>query len=133
MQADAQSLPFPENTFDIVTVGYGLRNLERWEAGLSEMQRVAKPGARLLVLDFGKPDNALWRWIYFRYLALFIPVLGRVFCGDAAAYAYILESLKHFPAQRGIEEKMQDLGLTNVKTINILGGIMGINFGLKRA
>jgi len=131
LQADAQALPFPDNTFDIVTVGYGLRNLERWEAGLSEMQRVAKPSGRVLVLDFGKPENRLWRWIYFNYLALFIPLLGRIFCGDAGAYAYILESLKHFPAQRGIEHKMRELGLAGVKTINIFGGVMGINYGLK--
>ena len=63
---DAQRIPFADNTFDIVTVGYGLRNLASWEAGLREMQRVAKPGGRLVVLDFGKPDNTLWRSSVFR-------------------------------------------------------------------
>jgi len=97
VRGDAQRIPFPENSFDIVTVGYGLRNLANWEAGLREMQRVAKAGGRVVVLDFGKPDNPLWRGLYFTYLRLFVPCLGRVFCGSAAAYAYILESLQRYP------------------------------------
>jgi demethylmenaquinone methyltransferase/2-methoxy-6-polyprenyl-1,4-benzoquinol methylase len=131
MQGDAQQLPFPDESFDIVTVGYGLRNLASWEAGLAEMVRVAKPGARLLVLDFGKPDNGLWRALYFGYLRLCVPVFGLLFCGKASAYAYILESLKHYPAQRGVEAKMRALGLVNVRVENILGGAMSINYGEK--
>lgn len=131
MQGDAQQLPFPDESFDIVTVGYGLRNLASWEAGLAEMVRVAKPGARLLVLDFGKPDNGLWRALYFGYLRLCVPVFGLLFCGKASAYAYILESLKHYPAQRGVEAKMRALGLFNVRVENILGGAMSINYGEK--
>src|SRR5262249_49187898 len=87
---DAQQIPFPENSFEIVTSGYGLRNLASWETGVSEMRRVAKPGGRLLVLEFGKPDNALWRRIYFGYLRIFSPLLGLIFCRSAAAYSYIL-------------------------------------------
>lgn len=132
VQGDAQRLPFADNTFDIVTVGYGLRNLASWEVGLQEMLRVARPGGRLLVLDFGKPDNALWRAAYFGYLRLFVPVLGRVFCGSASAYAYILESLKHYPAQHGVAGKMQSLGLTNVGLVHLLGGVMSINYGEKK-
>jgi demethylmenaquinone methyltransferase/2-methoxy-6-polyprenyl-1,4-benzoquinol methylase len=133
LNGDAQGIPFPDATFNIVTVGYGLRNLARWEAGLSEMVRVAKPGGRLLVLDFGKPDCALWRVIYFGYLKLFVPLLGLVLCRNADAYAYILESLKHYPAQRGIEARMRELGLTNVRVVNLLGGAMAINYGEKAA
>ena len=124
-------LPFRTDTFDIVTVGYGLRNLSEWQTGLSEMQRVAKPGGRLLVLDFGKPANPLWRTLYFAYLRLFVPVLGKIFCGDSSAYAYILESLKHYPAQIGVADKMHELGLHRIRTINLLGGAMGINYGEK--
>jgi demethylmenaquinone methyltransferase/2-methoxy-6-polyprenyl-1,4-benzoquinol methylase len=131
IQADAQSLPFPDNSFDIVTVGYGLRNLVDFEACLREMQRVAKPGGRLLALDFGKPDNALWRGIYFAYLKAFVPLLGLAFCGSAGAYAYILESLKHYPAQRGVASKMSELGLANIRIINLLGGAMAINYADK--
>jgi demethylmenaquinone methyltransferase/2-methoxy-6-polyprenyl-1,4-benzoquinol methylase len=128
---DAQQIPFPDNSFKIVTVGYGLRNLASWETGLREMYRVAKPGGRLLVLEFGKPDNALWRWLYFTYLKMFVPMLGWIFCGSAAAYAYILESLKQYPAQRGIADKMRELGLQQVRIINLLGGVMSINYGEK--
>ena len=130
-QGDAQKLPFPDKTFDVVTVGYGLRNLASWGAGLAEMVRVAKPGARLLVLDFGKPDNALWRALYFGYLRVCVPVFGLLFAGKASAYAYILESLQHYPAQRGVEARMRALGLTDIRVENILGGAMSINFGVK--
>ena len=130
---DAENTGLPAASFDIVTVGYGLRNLASWEAGLNEMIRVAKPGGRLIVLDFGKPDNAAWRALYFSYLRLCVPVLGLVFCGNARAYAYILESLKHYPAQRGIESKMRELGLVNVRVENLLGGAMSINYGEKLA
>ena len=131
MQGDAQKIPFAENSFDIVTVGYGLRNLTSWEAGVDEMFRVAKPGARLIVLDFGKPANVIWRTIYFTHLRLSVPLIGLLFCGNAQAYAYILESLKHYPAQLAVEEKMRALKLKNVQVINLLGGAMAINYGEK--
>lgn len=129
LTGDAQRLPFPDSSFDVVTVGYGLRNLADWEAGLREMHRVARPGGRVVVLDFGKPDNPLWRGAYFAYLRLFVPVLGLVFCGSASAYAYILESLKHYPAQHGVAAKMRDLGLAQVRIVSLLGGVMSINYG----
>ena len=128
---DAMHLPFPDAQFDIVTVGYGLRNLTSWETGLGEMVRVAKPGARLLVLDFGKPDHAVWRAVYFGYLRLFVPLLGLLVCRNASAYAYILESLRHYPAQEGVAARMRDLGLNQVRVENFLGGAMSINFGVK--
>jgi demethylmenaquinone methyltransferase / 2-methoxy-6-polyprenyl-1,4-benzoquinol methylase len=131
VRADALRIPFCDNSFDIVTVGYGLRNLANWETGLHEMQRVAKAGGRLLVLDFGKPDNAIWRKLYFAYLRLFVPCLGRIFCGSAAAYAYILESLQQYPAQHGLAAKMRDSGLVNVRIVSLLGGVMSINYGEK--
>ncbi len=131
LQGDAQQIPFPENSFDVVTVGYGLRNLTSWELGLDEMFRVAKPGARLIVLDFGKPANALWRAIYFTHLKMSVPLMGWLFCGDASAYAYILESLKHYPAQLAVAEKMRALKLQDVRVINLLGGAMAINYGVK--
>ena len=132
-RGDAQQIPFPDASFDIITVGYGLRNLTSWEKGLSEMYRVAKPGARLVVLDFGKPANALWRGIYFAHLKCAVPLLGWIFCGHADAYAYILESLKQYPAQQAVAAKMRDLKLVNVRVINFLGGAMAINYGEKPA
>ena len=133
IQGDAQQIPFPGNSFDIVTVGYGLRNLAGWERGLDEMFRVARPGARLIVLDFGKPPNALWRKIYFTHLKISVPLIGWLFCGNAQAYAYILESLKHYPAQLAVAEKMRALKLANVRVINLFGGAMAINYGEKPA
>jgi ubiquinone/menaquinone biosynthesis methyltransferase len=130
-QGDAMQLAFADETFDLVTVGYGLRNLADWKTGLREMHRVARPGARLLVLDFGKPDNRLLRALYFGYLRFAVPVFGKIFCGDAATHAYILESLRRYPAQRGVEEEMRRLGCREVRVVNLLGGAMSINFGVK--
>ncbi len=129
IRGDAQQIPFPDAAFDLVTVGYGLRNLASWETGLTEMARVVRPGGKLLVLDFGKPDQALWRAPYFGYLRLVVPVFGRLFAGRADAYAYILESLQHYPAQRGVEAKMRALGLQQVRVINFLAGAMSLNLG----
>ena len=131
MHGDAQCLPFPDESFDIVTIGYGLRNLADWEAGLREMKRVTAPGGRLLALDFGKPDNALLRAVYFAYLRHCVPLLGRVFCGDADTHAYILESLTHYAAQKGVHAKLNELQLTHTRIINLMGGIMSINYAEK--
>ena len=109
-----------------------MRNLANWETGLREMQRVANPAGRLVVLDFGKPDNTVWRSLYFGYLKLFVPWLGRIFCGNARAYAYILESLKHYPAQHAVAAKMREFCLVNVRTVGLLGGAMSSNYGEKR-
>lgn len=131
VRGDAQCLPFPDASFDLVTIGYGLRNLVSWEAGLGEMQRVTRPGGRLVVLDFGRPDNALWRRLYFAYLRRLVPCLGWLFCGSASAYAYILESLQHYPAQHGVAAAMRGHGLANVRVLSLLGGVMAINYGEK--
>jgi len=131
VSGDAQKLPFSDGSFDIVTVGYGLRNLADWRVGLREMTRVARPGARLVVLDFGKPPNRLWRALYFGYLRCFVPVLGLLVVRSASAYGYILESLKHYPAQQGVEAAMRELELVQVRVVNLLGGVMSINYGEK--
>lgn len=127
IRGDAQEIPFPQNTFDIITIGYGLRNLADLDAGIRDMLRVSKPGGRLIALEFGKPDNVLWRAIYFGYLKTFLPLLGRLFCGNAAAYAYVLESLKHYPAQKGVTDKMKECGWQNVRVFNLIGGVMSIH------
>ena len=131
LRGDAMQTPFPNASFDAVTLAYGLRNLSDWSAGLHEMWRVARPDGRLLVLDFGKPDHPAWRAIYFAYLRWLVPVFGRLFCGDAALYAYILESLQHYPAQHGVAAKMREMGCADVRIVNLLGGVMTINYGVK--
>lgn len=124
---DALALPFPDATFDAVTISYGLRNLADFTAGLAEMVRVLRPGGRLLVLDFGKPTHRVWRAVYFAYLRLAVPVLGRLFVGRADAYAYILESLRHYPDPAGVAELLRRQGLERVQVWPLLGGAMTIH------
>lgn len=131
VRGDALNLPALDSSVDVLTISYGLRNLADFEGGLREMLRVLKPGGRLLVLDFGIPDNRLWRFGYFQYLKWFVPVFGRLFCGDSDTHAYILKSLQHYPAQRGVEKLMHKLQCKDVQVVNLLGGVMGINYGVK--
>lgn len=133
LKGDAMRLDFSDAMFDAVTSGYGLRNLSSWESGLHEMIRLLKPGGRIVVLEFGKPMNPLWRGAYFSYLKLVVPVLGLLFCGSASAYAYILESLKVYPGQRGVAAKMSALGLQNIRVEDFLWGAMAINYAEKPA
>jgi len=133
VRGDSLKIPFADSSFDVVTMSYGLRNLASVEGGLAEMLRVARPAGRLLVLDFGKPQNPLWRSLYFFHLRFIVPQFGRWFIGNADAYAYILESLEHYPAQEGVARRMKELGFANVRVFNLLGGIMGINYGEKPA
>jgi demethylmenaquinone methyltransferase/2-methoxy-6-polyprenyl-1,4-benzoquinol methylase len=131
MQGDAMRLPFADGTFAAVTVGYGLRNLADWRVGLREMARVTRPGGRVLVLDFGKPDNRWLRRLYFLYLKLMVPLFGLLFCGNAAAYGYILDSLRDYPAQEGVAAGLRALGLESVRVNNLLGGVMSIHVAVK--
>jgi demethylmenaquinone methyltransferase / 2-methoxy-6-polyprenyl-1,4-benzoquinol methylase len=131
IQGDALSLPFKSGVFDAVTIGYGLRNLADLEEGLREILRVTKRGGRILALDFGKPDNRVWRKIYFAYLRVCVPVFGRLFCGDEEAYGYILESLRHYPGQNGVRRLMTQLGGGETEAIPLLWGVMSINYGRK--
>jgi demethylmenaquinone methyltransferase/2-methoxy-6-polyprenyl-1,4-benzoquinol methylase len=127
IRGDAQQISFPENSFDLLTIGYGLRNLANLDAGLKDMCRVTKPGGRLLALEFGKPNNRAWRGVYFGYLKFLLPVFGKIFCGNSAAYAYILESLKHYPAQEEVAARMRATGWHTVRVTNLMGGIMSIH------
>lgn len=130
-RADALNLPFPDAVFDIVTVGYGLRNLADIERGLREMYRVLRPGGKLLSLDFGKPESPLLRRMFFAHLQFHLPLMGRWSCGDPDAYAYILASLEAYPAQRGIQSLMEQVGYRECGFEEFIGGTMAINFGSK--
>lgn len=127
IEGDVLRLPFAASEFDAVTISYGLRNLADARRGLDEMWRVAKPGGRLVVLDFGKPSNRWWRTLYYAYLRLVVPVFGRLTCGNAAAYAYILESLERYAAQEGVSAMLRELGAVDVQVINLIGGAMSIH------
>ena len=127
--ADALRLPFPDGTFDAITVGYGLRNLADAEAGLAEMRRVLAPGGRVVILDFGKPANPVAGALYQAFLNTMMPFVGWLFHRDPETYLYIPESLKRYPAQRGVEQLMRRTGYVNVRVVDRLLGTMGINIG----
>ena len=131
VQADALALPFSDAAFDAVTVAYGLRNVADLPAALSEMRRVLAPGGRIAILDFGKPDNAAVRALYGAWLRAAMPLVGRLFHGDADTYRYIPESLERYPAQRGVERLMRDAGFVHTRWQNRMLGAMGINVGEK--
>jgi demethylmenaquinone methyltransferase/2-methoxy-6-polyprenyl-1,4-benzoquinol methylase len=129
VQADALRLPFPGGTFDVLTIGYGLRNIADIPAALAEMRRVLAPGGRAVVLDFGKPQSALPAALYRAYLGTVMPAVGWIFHGDPQTYAYIPASLERYPAQRGVEALMRTAGFESVRYEERLLGTMGINVG----
>jgi len=133
VRADALRLPFPDNSFDVVSVGYGLRNLSDIELGLREILRVLRPGGKFVTLDFGKPESKVFRTLYFGYLRIVLPILGWLFCGDPDTHGYILASLQNYPAQRGIKVLMESIGYRECGFEEFCLGLMSINFGSKTA
>ena len=131
VQADALELPFPDGSFDALTVAYGLRNIADAEASLREMRRVLAPGGRAVILDFGKPENPVAGVLYRAFLRTMMSAVGWIFHGDPETYLYIPESLERYPAQRGVERLMKEAGFVNVRFENRLLGTMGINIGEK--
>ena len=131
IRADALRLPFEENSFDVVSVGYGLRNLSDLERGLREILRVLRPGGKFLSLDFGKPESPPIRALYFGYLRVVLPFLGHTFCGDPDTHSYILASLQNYTAQRGTKELMESCGYCGCGFEEFYLGSMAINFGSK--
>lgn len=129
VQADALALPFPDRSFDAITVGYGLRNIADPQVALREMRRVLAPGGRVVVLDFGKPDNPIFRVLYQGYMRVMMAAVGFLFHGDPETYLYIPESLKRYPAQRGVERMMREAGFAGARYENRLLGTMGFNIG----
>jgi len=131
IRADALRLPFADASFDVVSVGYGLRNLADIKRGLREILRVLRPDGKFLSLDFGKPESTVLRTFYFGYLQIVLPILGKAFCGDPDTHGYILASLREYPAQRGIKELMESCGYRDCGFEEFVGGTMAVNFGSK--
>lgn len=124
---DALRLPFSDECFDAITIGYGLRNLADFEQGVREMRRVLRRGGRIVILDFGIPECRVWRALYRAWLRVAVPLLGGMLVGDRAAYRYILTSLEHYPAQEGIARLLKQNGFTLVRLLNLFGGVSSVH------
>ncbi|MGB2102707.1 MAG: bifunctional demethylmenaquinone methyltransferase/2-methoxy-6-polyprenyl-1,4-benzoquinol methylase UbiE [Porticoccaceae bacterium] len=130
-QADAQYLPFPDNTFDVITIAFGLRNVTDKDMALRSMQRVLKPGGKLLVLEFSKPPNPLLSKIYDGYSFSVLPKLGKLFANDADSYQYLAESIRMHPDQDTLLGMMNQAGFENTDYHNMTGGIVALHRGVK--
>jgi demethylmenaquinone methyltransferase/2-methoxy-6-polyprenyl-1,4-benzoquinol methylase len=130
-QADAQYLPFPDNTFDVITIAFGLRNVTDKDMALRSMLRVLKPGGKLLVLEFSKPPNQLLSKIYDGYSFNILPKLGKLFANDADSYQYLAESIRMHPDQETLMGMMENAGFANTDYHNMTGGIVALHRGVK--
>jgi demethylmenaquinone methyltransferase/2-methoxy-6-polyprenyl-1,4-benzoquinol methylase len=124
---DMLALPFPDASFDVVTTGYGLRNVPDLDSALLEIRRVLAPGGRLLSLDFNRPHNAIVRAGYLSYLTVVGSLLGLALHGDPDTYRYIPESIRHYPGAHGVARMMERHGFTGVRVEPVLGGLMAIH------
>ncbi len=131
VQADAQSLPFPDDSFDCVTIAFGLRNVTDKDAALRSMLRVLKPGGRLLVLEFSKPANPLLSKAYDAYSFRVLPLMGRLVANDADSYQYLAESIRMHPDQETLKDMMEDAGFTRCEYHNMTGGVVALHKGVK--
>ena len=127
---DAESLPFPDQHFDVVSVAFGLRNMTHKDVALKEMCRVLKPGGKLLVLEFSKvakPLTKAYDWYSFNIL----PKLGQMIAGDAESYRYLAESIRMHPGQEELKQLMHQAGFGHVDYHNMTGGIVALHVGIK--
>ncbi len=130
VQCDAERLPFRSDYFDCVSVAFGLRNMTRKEAALAEMQRVLRPGGRLLVLEFSRvwqPLAPAYDWYSFNVL----PWLGRTLAGDEASYRYLAESIRTHPDQETLKSMLEGAGLERVEYFNLAAGVVALHRGFK--
>ena len=132
MVGDMLALPVTSGSFDVVTTGYGLRNVVDLPRALSEIHRVLKPGGRLCSLDFDKPERRASRAIYLAYLTIVGSSLGWVLHRDPDTYRYIPESIRRYPGARGVVAMMEQAGFRDVRHIPVFGGFMAIHVAVKR-
>ena len=130
-QVDAQYLPFADNTFDCITIAFGLRNVTDKALALRSMLRVLKPGGRLLVLEFSKPQNRLLEKVYDEYSFRLLPLMGKLITNDADSYRYLAESIRMHPDQQTLKRMMEDAGFTNAEFYNMTGGVVALHKGIK--
>jgi demethylmenaquinone methyltransferase/2-methoxy-6-polyprenyl-1,4-benzoquinol methylase len=129
--ADALVLPFADASFDGATVGFGVRNLADLDAGLREMARVLKPGARLVILEFTTPSWQPFRALYFGYFLRVLPLVGKLVSKHSTAYTYLPESVRHFPEPPELARKLEAAGFGGVEWKTLTGGIAALHWGTK--
>lgn len=127
---DAEHLPFRDNSFDVVSVAFGLRNMTHKDGALTEMCRVLRPGGRLLVLEFSKVAEPL-RKVYDWYSFSVLPRLGQWVAGDAESYRYLAESIRMHPDQQALKAMMKSAGFGHVDVHNLTGGVVALHVGIK--
>lgn len=128
---DSENLPFEENKFDAVTVGFGVRNFENLERGLQEIFRVLKPGGMAVILEFSRPRTFPFRQVYSFYFKFILPKIGRIVSSDKAAYTYLPESVEAFPDGDDFINILQQVGFKNTKCRSLTFGISSIYIGTK--
>ncbi|MGI1939279.1 bifunctional demethylmenaquinone methyltransferase/2-methoxy-6-polyprenyl-1,4-benzoquinol methylase UbiE [Shewanella oncorhynchi] len=131
VQANAEALPFPDNHFDIITIAFGLRNVTDKDAALRSMNRVLKPGGKLLVLEFSKPQHEIMRKVYDLYSFKILPKMGELITKDADSYEYLAESIRMHPDQDTLKQMMVDAGFEQVDYTNMTDGIVALHRGYK--
>jgi demethylmenaquinone methyltransferase/2-methoxy-6-polyprenyl-1,4-benzoquinol methylase len=128
---DAMALPFPDNSFDVYTISFGIRNVTRPEDALAEAYRVLRPGGRLMVLEFSQIPNEMMQQVYDLYSFHIIPRMGQVIAGDRESYQYLVESIRRFPDQERFLEMLRDAGFGNAKYRNLTMGVACLHSGWK--
>ncbi|MDJ0807825.1 MAG: bifunctional demethylmenaquinone methyltransferase/2-methoxy-6-polyprenyl-1,4-benzoquinol methylase UbiE [Gammaproteobacteria bacterium] len=131
IQADAQYLPFPDDFFSCVTIGFGLRNVTHKQLALEAIFRVVKPGGRLMVLEFSKPTNKILEAIYDWYSFSLMPKIGKLLAKDEDSYRYLAESIRMHPDQETLKQMMEQTGFERCEYFNLTAGIVAIHRGYK--
>jgi demethylmenaquinone methyltransferase/2-methoxy-6-polyprenyl-1,4-benzoquinol methylase len=131
VQADAEHLPFPDNSFNAVSIAFGLRNVTDKDQALRDMARVLKPGGKLMVLEFSKPTNPLLSKAYDTYSFTALPFMGKLIAGDSESYKYLAESIRMHPDQDTLKGMMETAGFANCKYHNMTGGVVALHVGIK--
>lgn len=130
-QVNAEDLPFEDNSFDCISIAFGLRNVTDKDAALVSMHRVLKPGGRVIVLEFSQPQDALLKKVYDTYSFKVLPLVGKIVANDADSYRYLAESIRMHPDQEKLKNMMENAGLERCEYFNLTNGIVAIHRGYK--